>query len=142
VRLATCCAKAGENVSAVTHDWWAYMLVTGCGGAFTTIPTPTVRYRQHGGNQFGSNISLRAHLERARLLLRGRFRGWVDANVKALQGVRHMMTPREPARAGRVRGRAPTLAGRPPDGLAPFGHLSPDTARNLGIVAAALINRL
>ena len=25
--------QAGENVEAVTHDWWAYMLVTSCGGA-------------------------------------------------------------------------------------------------------------
>jgi hypothetical protein len=85
--------RAGENVSAVTHDWWAYMLVTGCGGRVHYDPYPTVRYRQHSGNQFGSNVSLKAHLQRTRLLLRGRFRGWVDANINALQGVRHMMTP-------------------------------------------------
>jgi hypothetical protein len=26
-------------------------------------------------------------------LLQGRFRGWVDANLRALQRVRHLMTP-------------------------------------------------
>ena len=36
---------------------------------------------------------MRAHLERAHALLRGRFRGWVDSNVRALQGVKHLMTP-------------------------------------------------
>jgi hypothetical protein len=34
-----------------------------------------------------------AQLRRARLLLQGRFRGWVDANLRALQRVRHLMTP-------------------------------------------------
>jgi glycosyltransferase involved in cell wall biosynthesis len=57
--------QAGENVSAVTHDWWAYMLVTSCGGAVHYDPYPTVRYRQHGGNQFGSNVNPRAQLKRA-----------------------------------------------------------------------------
>jgi hypothetical protein len=85
--------QAGENVEAVTHDWWAYMLVTSCGGAVHYDPYPTVRYRQHDANQFGSNVNPRAQLKRARLLLQGRFRGWVDANLRALQRVRHLMTP-------------------------------------------------
>jgi hypothetical protein len=34
-----------------------------------------------------------AQFKRARLLLQGRFRGWVDANLRALQRVRHLMTP-------------------------------------------------
>lgn len=35
--------QAGDNVQAVTHDWWAYMLVTGCGGVVHYDPYPTVR---------------------------------------------------------------------------------------------------
>lgn len=134
--------RAGENVSAVTHDWWAYMLVTGCGGRVHYDPYPTVRYRQHGGNQFGSNISLRAHLERARLLLRGRFRGWVDANVKALQGVRHMMTPENQRVLDEFVAARQRWLGARLTGLRRSGIFRQTQLGNLGIVAAALINRL
>jgi hypothetical protein len=85
--------RAGEQVEAITHDWWAYMLVTSCGGRVHYDSHPTVRYRQHGHNQFGANADPIAQLRRAKLLLQGRFRGWVDANLRALQRVRHLMTP-------------------------------------------------
>ena len=133
---------AGENIEAVTHDWWAYMLVTGCGGAVHYDVYPTVRYRQHGGNQFGSNVSPLAQMKRMRLLLQGRFRGWVDANLSALQRVRHLMTPEnqqvldEFTRA-RKRRLVPRLMG-----LKRAGIHRQTTLGNLGITLAALINRL
>lgn len=134
--------RAGENVEAVTHDWWAYMLVTSCGGQVHYDPYPTVRYRQHSSNQFGSNANPLAQLKRARLLLQGRFRGWVDANLRALQRVRHMMTPENQrvlddfaqARQGRLLAR---LAG-----LRRVGIFRQTTLGNLGLSLAALINRL
>ena len=134
--------RAGEDVEAVTHDWWAYMLVTSCGGEVHYDPYPTVRYRQHGSNQFGSNANPVAQLRRLRLLIQGRFRGWVDANVRALQRVRHLMTPDNqrvldefvqarqcplPARLARLRR---------------VGIFRQTTLGNLGLTLAALINRL
>ena len=85
--------KAGDNVSAVAHDWWAYILISACGGRIHYDPSPTVRYRQHGLNQFGANRSVTAQASRLRQLLQGRFRGWVDTNLAELQRVRHLMTP-------------------------------------------------
>lgn len=134
--------QAGESVQVVTHDWWAYMLVTGCGGVVHYDPYPTVRYRQHGNNQFGANVSLRAHLERAQALLRGRFRGWVDLNVAALQGVRHLMTDENRrvldefscARRSPLLPRLVTLRRT--------GIIRQTWLGNLGLLAAALINRL
>ncbi|MFM7847416.1 MAG: glycosyltransferase family 2 protein [Rubrivivax sp.] len=84
--------SAGPEVEAITHDWWTYMLVTGCGGRVHYDAEPTVRYRQHGRNQFGSNVSLTQQLKRIRQLLHGRYRAWMDANLKALRRVRHRFT--------------------------------------------------
>ena len=85
--------SAGPAVEAITHDWWVYMLVTGCGGRVHYDPEPTLRYRQHGQNQFGSNVSVSDQLQRVQQLLQGRYRGWIHANLKALRGMRHHFTP-------------------------------------------------
>ena len=134
--------RAGEDVEAITHDWWAYMLVTGAGGRVHYDPHPTVRYRQHGCNQFGANISLRAQARRAAELLRGRFRHWVDANLRALMRVRHLMTPENQrildefaaARQRRLPGRL--------WGLHRAGVYRQTRLGNLGLALAALIDRL
>ena len=77
----------------VSHDWWAYLLVSGCGGAVHYDPYPGVRYRQHGSNLVGANNSWRARLFRMRLLAQGRFKRWNDQNIAALQSLEHLMTP-------------------------------------------------
>jgi glycosyltransferase involved in cell wall biosynthesis len=85
--------RAGENVQAVTHDWWAYMVITGCGGRVHYDPYPTVRYRQHENNLIGSNAGWLPRLQRIKLLLQGRFRRWNDANIASLQDIRPLLTP-------------------------------------------------
>lgn len=85
--------RAGDQVQVVAHDWWAYMVVTGCGGRVHYDPHPTVRYRQHGDNQVGANVSWASRLVRLRLLLKGRFRSWTDSNVAALRGIEPLLTP-------------------------------------------------
>jgi glycosyltransferase involved in cell wall biosynthesis len=134
--------RAGEDIEAVTHDWWAYMLVSSCGGQLHYDAHPTVRYRQHDANQFGANIDPVAQYQRARLLLQGRFRSWVDANLKALQRVRHLMTPENRAvldefAAARQRWIGPRLVG-----LWRTGIHRQTLLGNIGIMLAALINRL
>ncbi|MBK7264433.1 MAG: glycosyltransferase family 2 protein [Rubrivivax sp.] len=134
--------QAGDNVEAVTHDWWAYMLVTGCGGQVHYDPYPTVRYRQHNGNQFGSNISPLAQLRRARLLLQGRFRGWVDANLRALGRVRHLMTEENQRVLDQfAQARKRAIWARLP-GLMRSGVFRQTLLGNLGLAVAALIKRL
>lgn len=133
---------AGEDVEAITHDWWAYMLVTSCGGAVHYDVHPTVRYRQHAHNQFGANISPRAQFRRARLLLQGRFRGWVDANLSALKRVRHLMTPESQHVLDEFIGARDRWLGARMLCLRRTGIHRQTALGNLGITLAALINRL
>lgn len=85
--------KAGRDVTIVSHDCWIYMVVSGCGGKVFHDTTPTLRYRQHGGNLVGTNISWRARWSRGMRLWNGWFRSWNDRNIEALQRLSHCLTP-------------------------------------------------
>lgn len=85
--------EAGESKSVITHDWWAYMVVTGCGGRVFYDRKPTLRYRQHGGNLVGTNADWAARLRRIRMLFQGRFKHWNDSNISALSTLEHRLTP-------------------------------------------------
>lgn len=76
----------------VSHDWWAYILVTALGGKVKYDMEPLTRYRQHDTNLVGENASWRARMTRFKLVMKGRFRQWNDINLKALQQIRHLLT--------------------------------------------------
>lgn len=82
---------AGTDVDVSAHDWWAYLLVTGSGGLMVYDPYPTVRYRQHLHNLYGSNVSLSAMARRIRKLLAGDFRDWNARNLAALRARRALL---------------------------------------------------
>lgn len=84
--------KVGTDVAVVSHDWWAYMVITGCGGRVHYDSHATVRYRQHGGNLVGGRTSLRKMMARTVQLWRGRFKHWNDVNAKALTRLQQDMT--------------------------------------------------
>ncbi|MBD9515417.1 glycosyltransferase family 2 protein [Pseudomonas sp. PDM22] len=86
-------AQTPEQQYIVSHDWWAYLLISGCGGAVEYCATPTVGYRQHPHNLVGSNSSLQERLIRVRKLFTGTFRAWMSANIKALTTFRDRLTP-------------------------------------------------
>ena len=86
-------AQTSEANQVVSHDWWAYILVSACGGAVHYDPYPSVRYRQHANNLVGANNSWRARLLRMRMVVQGRFRRWNDMNIKALQSLQNLLTP-------------------------------------------------
>jgi glycosyltransferase involved in cell wall biosynthesis len=86
--------EAGKYVNVVTHDWWAYLLVSGCGGLVFYDAEPTVRYRQHEHNLVGMNASTSARLKRIIQLFKGRFREWTDLNVAAINAMRVHLTPK------------------------------------------------
>jgi glycosyltransferase involved in cell wall biosynthesis len=77
--------SAGTDVDVEAHDWWAYLLVTGSGGLMVYDPYPTIRYRQHAHNLYGSNVSLRAMWKRIRKLVAGDYRDWNARNLAALR---------------------------------------------------------
>lgn len=134
--------KAGSRVDVVTHDWWAYLLVTGCGGTVFHDPSPMVRYRQHSGNLVGANTGWPARLTRLRLLAEGRFREWNARNIKALLEVNWMLTPENQrilARWAKFRKQPllPRLLG-----FKRVGIYRQTLAGNLGLLAAALFRRM
>ena len=85
--------EAGEYISVVTHDWWAYIVVSGCGGNVFYDSTPTLRYRQHDGNLVGMNVTWGGRFKRIRMLLQGQFRIWNDSNIAALNNLKDRLTP-------------------------------------------------
>ena len=86
--------NAGDKVDVVTHDWWAYLVVTGCGGQVFYDPYPSVRYRQHDSNLVGMNSSWRSRLMRVRMLAQGQFKHWNDRNIAAIQTLTNNLTPK------------------------------------------------
>lgn len=86
-------ASCGVQSEIACHDWWSYILVSGCGGVVKYDPVPSVKYRQHGGNHIGANTSWYARIERIRLLLKGQFKAWNDVHLFELHKVQHLLTP-------------------------------------------------
>ena len=76
----------------VSHDWWAYIVISAFGGELYYDTYPSVRYRQHSTNLIGSNHSLYARLFRIRMLVNGRLKNWNDCNIAALQPLEHLIT--------------------------------------------------
>ena len=85
--------EAGQHVQVVAHDWWTYLVITGCNGRVMYDPNPTVLYRQHETNLVGVNGSMKARLMSVRLLLAGKLIDWNDRNIDALLNLQHRLTP-------------------------------------------------
>jgi glycosyltransferase involved in cell wall biosynthesis len=85
--------EAGADVIVQTHDWWTYILVTGCGGRVYYDAVPKVGYRQHGENLVGSNATWLGRFRRACRILIGHFKTMNDRNIVALQRMRHRLSP-------------------------------------------------
>ena len=82
-----------EGVQVIAHDWWTYIVISGCGGRVYYDPVPSVQYRQHGNNLIGSNAGWAMRLLRIRMLFRGRFRDWNTQNIEALQKIYTKLAP-------------------------------------------------
>lgn len=85
--------SAGDVVDVVSHDWWLYMVVTGCGGVVCYDPYPSLRYRQHQHNAIGMNSSWLARLQRGAMLFKGRFQAWSDLHIAAIERIHDKLTP-------------------------------------------------
>ena len=133
--------EAGPDIDVQTHDWWAYMVVTGCGGNVFYDSRPTVRYRQHGENLVGSNVSLSGRVQRARRLLAGRFRSMNGRNLAALRRIQHRLTKEHLAVFEEFeRARELGLAGRVM-GMRRSGVYCHTSLGNLGLAAATVFKK-
>lgn len=85
--------EATGALEIVSHDWWAYQVVSAVGGAVFYDPQPTIEYRQHDDNILGSNGTMRARFVRLRMMMQGRLVAWNDLNVAALDALRSYLHP-------------------------------------------------
>lgn len=76
---------AGPEVNVIAHDWWTYIVVSGCKGVVHFDPYPSVRYRQHAHNLIGSNIGIVARYTRMRKVWQNHFKQWADMHLSALE---------------------------------------------------------
>lgn len=134
--------EAGKNLPVITHDWWAYMVVAGCGGKVFYDSEPTLRYRQHDGNLVGMNATWPARFKRIRMFWQGRFRAWNDGNIAALRAMSHRLTPENREILERfARAREMSLIPRLIH-LKRSGLYRQTVLGNLGLVAAAVFRKL
>lgn len=77
--------QTSEKTPIVSHDWWAYIIVSGADGQVFYDQQPCLRYRQHSGNLVGGNTSWPARFVRIRELIKGRFKQWNTINIAALE---------------------------------------------------------
>lgn len=133
--------QAGQ-VSIVSHDWWAYSLITGVGGTVMYDPCPGVRYRQHDRNVLGASPGWRATWLRISLILEGRFQNWNTINISALQQARELLTPEnrgilDTYTAARSRWLLPRVLG-----IWRSGVYRQTLIGGLGLLAATLLNKI
>lgn len=134
--------EAGENIPIITHDWWAYMVVTGCGGRVFYDPDPTLRYRQHTSNLVGTNSSWNARLKRIYMLHQGQLRDWNGANITALLLLRDRLTSENREKLQQfIRAREMSLIPRLIH-LKRSGIYRQTLSDNLGLVVAAIFGKI
>lgn len=131
-----------RELPIVSHDWWLYMLVSGAQGRIHYSETPTVDYRQHGGNLIGANSSLKDRLHRIRRMFAGHFQDWNDINLAALSQCQELLSEDNQqtlhtfatARRGGILTRL--------QGMANAGLYRQTTPGNLALVLAAILGKL
>lgn len=84
--------QISNDTPIVSHDWWAYMLISGAGGKVFYDQTPCLRYRQHGNNLVGANTGWLARFVRIKGLVQGRFKNWNSMNISALEAHQSLLT--------------------------------------------------
>jgi glycosyltransferase involved in cell wall biosynthesis len=134
--------RASRRSGFVSHDWWAYLLVSAAGGEVLYCRRPLVRYRQHGSNQVGANTSWQARHSRLKRMIRGQFRQWSDENLAGLEVNADLLTPEAKKTLARFgEARKASLPYRLFD-LQRSGVYRQTLSGNLGLYVAAMIGRL
>lgn len=134
--------RVRKTADIVIHDWWLYIVVSGCGGIIFYDTYPSVRYRQHANNIIGMNSSWQARLHRIHKLFEGRFREWNEMNIVALQQQENQLTERNKRVLALLsQARQSWLIPRTAL-LLRAGVYRQTVLGNLGLVAAVLFNKL
>ncbi|MVV48183.1 glycosyltransferase family 2 protein [Pseudomonas sp. PB120] len=84
--------RASNGLDVVSHDWWAYQLISGAGGKVLYDNIARVLYRQHSKNIIGDK---RNWLNKARHITKvfeGLHLEWNDKNIHALELTRDCLS--------------------------------------------------
>lgn len=96
-------APAGIAAQVPAHDWFAYQVLTGAGGAVVRDTDEVVFYRQHAANLMGRNDTFAAGKARFRKLFDGEFGGWLHRNIAALSSAGTLLPEHRATMAGFAR---------------------------------------
>jgi glycosyltransferase involved in cell wall biosynthesis len=91
-RAAVDCVLASKPPEEAWHDWWCYLVVTGCGGLVVADSTPVILYRQHGANVIGAPASQTRRGVAAIKRGRASFMRILRAHVAALGATPHLLS--------------------------------------------------
>lgn len=91
-RAAVDCVLASKPPDEAWHDWWCYLVVTGCGGLVLADPTPVILYRQHSANVIGAPASQTRRGVAAIRRGRASFMRILRAHVAALKATPHLLS--------------------------------------------------
>ncbi|MEM7544184.1 MAG: glycosyltransferase [Pseudomonadota bacterium] len=84
---------ASRNIEEVyAHDWWAYALISGCGGRVIHDREPTLLYRQHPDNEIGAGETLLRRIRRDIAVADGRYERKVGQQIRALRQCENLLT--------------------------------------------------
>lgn len=134
--------EAGDKLKVPSHDWWAYQLISGVGGAVHYDPVPMVLYRQHDENVVGTNSCWWARLKRLRMAFKGVFYEWNTQNIHALESMSHRLSQEHRAKldqfkAARNQPLLPRILGFKRAGL-----YRQTVVGNLGLILATLLKKI
>lgn len=144
INQAACSLLVETPIDAqlVCHDWWAYLLISGCGGSVYYDPVPTLDYRQHAQNVIGANTSFMSRMSRLTSMLKGSLRDWNNTNIAALNCLQKRLTDRNLASLQRFeQARSAPLATRITLMLQSRFYRQ-TLLGNLGLVMAVLFRRI
>lgn len=134
--------KAGSELKIPAHDWWAYQLISGVGGAIHYDPEPKMLYRQHSENLIGSNSGWLARLIRLRMVFQGRFYEWNEQNICALESMQQHLCEEHLATLARFKAARGQTFFRRVRGIRLAGLYRQTFMGNLGLTLATLLKKI
>lgn len=134
--------EAGANLTVPSHDWWAYQLISGAGGAVHYDPVPMVLYRQHDENVVGTNSCWLARLKRLRMAFKGVFYEWNTQNIRALESMSHRLSQVHRAKLDQFKAARKLPLFRRILGFKRAGLYRQTLVGNLGLILATLLKKI
>lgn len=84
--------KSLAKASPPAHDWWAYIVISGCGGEIYYDSKSYIKYRLHDKNLTGGNRGYGVYFKRLIKAFSGKYKKWNNLNIKILKDNEYLLT--------------------------------------------------